>query len=258
MPFRSPTAPIGDTAAEIARLRDHAATFATPATEAGLDVDLKVDTGLPAVQIVTDAAALGVDMIVMGTHGTTGFAHLMLGSVTEKVLRTATCPVLTVPPRAHSTARLPLAQILCAIDFSHSSLSALAWAWSLAQESRAAVSLLHVIEWPWEEPPPPHFEEIAANEARKLADFRRLLETTSLARLESLVPENVRNECASTCLVRHGKAHREVLAAAASGADLIVMGVHGRNVLDLALFGSTTNQIVRAATCPVLTVRAPR
>jgi nucleotide-binding universal stress UspA family protein len=45
-------------------------------------------------------------------------------------------------------------------------------------------------------------------------------------------------------------------AAAACEADLIVMGVHGRNVVDLALFGSTTNQVVRSATCPVLTVRA--
>ena len=41
-------------------------------------------------------------------------------------------------------------------------------------------------------------------------------------------------------------------------ADLIVMGVHGRNVVDLALFGSTTNQVVRSASCPVLTVRTAR
>jgi nucleotide-binding universal stress UspA family protein len=43
--------------------------------------------------------------------------------------------------------------------------------------------------------------------------------------------------------------------AAEVGADLLVMGVHGRNVLDLMLFGSTTNQVVRRATCPVLTLR---
>jgi nucleotide-binding universal stress UspA family protein len=53
-----------------------------------------------------------------------------------------------------------------------------------------------------------------------------------------------------------GKAYREILDVATEGpADLIVIGVHGRNPLDLMLFGSTTNQVVRRATCPVLTLR---
>jgi nucleotide-binding universal stress UspA family protein len=247
----------GEHAAEIERLDGLTASFAAPALKAGLEVELRVDMGLPAAHIVADASELGVDMIVMGTHGTSGFQHLVLGSVTEKVLRKARCPVLTVPPRTHSTSRLPLAHVLCPIDFSDSSLSALAWAWSLAQESRATVSLLHVIEWPWQEPPPPPLEELPANEARKLADFRTLVEADSRARLEGLVPENVREECSWAGLIRHGKPYRVVLAAAADcEADLIVMGVHGRNVVDLAFFGSTTNQVVRSATCPVLTVRA--
>ena len=94
-------------------------------------------------------------------------------------------------------------------------------------------------------------------EAQKLAAFRRELETTSLAKLESLVPLDPRARASASSLIRHGKAHREVLAAAAAcQADLIVMGVHGRNVIDLSLFGSTTNHVVRAASCPVLTVRA--
>jgi nucleotide-binding universal stress UspA family protein len=55
----------------------------------------------------------------------------------------------------------------------------------------------------------------------------------------------------------HGKAYREILGVATEeNVDLIVMGVHGRNALDLMLFGSTTNQVVRRATCPVLTLRA--
>jgi nucleotide-binding universal stress UspA family protein len=54
----------------------------------------------------------------------------------------------------------------------------------------------------------------------------------------------------------HGKPYREILGIATEDrADLIVMGVHGRNALDLMLFGSTTNQVVRRATCPVLTLR---
>ena len=243
--------------AKIQRLQEAARAFAGPAIEAKREVDVIVDIGHPAQQILARASALGADMIVMGTHGASGFQHFVLGSVTEKVLRKASCPVLTMPPRAHAPAPLPFTRILCPIDFSNPSLSALEWTWSLARESQAAVTLLHVIEWPWEEPPAPHLEELPAHEAQKLAAFRRELETTSLAKLESLISLDPRARASAASLIRHGKAHREVLAAAAAcQADLIVMGVHGRNVIDLSLFGSTTNHVVRAASCPVLTVRA--
>ena len=63
----------------------------------------------------------------MGTHGRSGFNRLLLGSVTEKVMRQVTCPVLTVPPAAPQKADSPVAfkNILCAIDFSPSALKAL-------------------------------------------------------------------------------------------------------------------------------------
>ena len=75
--------------------------------------------------ILDRAASLPADLIVMGTHGAGGFQHLVLGSVTEKVLRQAACPVLTVPPRAQATSRLPFSRLLCAVDFSDVSLAAL-------------------------------------------------------------------------------------------------------------------------------------
>ena len=54
----------------------------------------------------------------------------------------------------------------------------------------------------------------------------------------------------------YGKPYEKILATAESeGTDLIVMGVHGRNVVDVLLFGSTTNQVVRRASCPVLTMK---
>jgi nucleotide-binding universal stress UspA family protein len=245
--------------AEIDRLREAARAVAAPAIEANVQVDVVIDVGDATRQILVRAEPRDVGMIVMGTHGAGGFEHLVLGSVTEKVLRRARCPVLTVPPRVHAAAGLPFRRILCAIDFSDSSLSGLEWAWSLAQESGATVSLLHVIEWPWDEPPAPPFEKLPGVEGRKLAAFRQAAEASSRQQLESLVPDNLRHRCPSTPLVRHGKAHREVLAAAAeTRADVIVMGVHGRNVVDLTLFGSTTSQVVRHASCPVLTVRTPR
>lgn len=244
--------------AEIARIKAAAYAAAAPAIDAKLDVEVVVEVGEPTAAILTCASRIGAGMLVMGTHGASGFQHLVLGSVTEKVLRRARCPVLTVPPRMRVATALPFQRILCPIDFSDSSLAALEWAWSLAQESGATVTLLHVIEWPWDEPPAPPFEKIPGHEARQLMQFRKAAEASSRQHLLSLVPDNLRGRCSSEPLVRHGKAHREVLSAAEGHADLIVMGVHGRNVVDLAMFGSTTNQVVRGASCPVLTVRTAR
>jgi nucleotide-binding universal stress UspA family protein len=244
--------------AEMVRVREAARAAAAPAIDAKLDVEIVVEVGDPTAEILARAGRIGTGMLVMGTHGASGFQHLVLGSVTEKVLRRARCPVLTVPPRMYAAAALPFQRILCPIDFSGSSLSALEWAWSLAQESGARVTLLHVIEWPWDEPPAPPFEKLPGHEARQLVEFRKAAEASARQQLRSLVPDNLRDRCPSEPLVRHGKAHREVLAAAEGHADLIVMGVHGRNVVDLALFGSTTNQVVRGASCPVLTVPTAR
>jgi nucleotide-binding universal stress UspA family protein len=240
---------------ELERARDRALALFRPGGD-GPSVDLLIEPGYPPLEILRHAARLGVDLIVMGTHGASGFERVMLGSVTEKVLRKAACAVLTVPPRTHSTSRFPFTEVLCAIDFSAWSSAALAFASSLAFEAGATLTLLHVVEWPWLEPPPPPFEELPREQAVALAEFRRYAETSAIRRLESLVPADASRECAFRCRVAHGKAYVEILRAAAEGkADLIVMGVHGRNPLDLTLFGSTTSHVVRRATCPVLTLR---
>jgi universal stress protein A len=60
-----------------------------------------VKVGFAVDEIVKYAKEEDIDLIVLGTHGHTGFAHLLLGSVAEKVVRIATCPVLTVHPKGH-------------------------------------------------------------------------------------------------------------------------------------------------------------
>ena len=242
--------------AEMQRVREHTAACFRAATAADISVNVQVDVGQPASQILERAASLPADMIVMGTHGSGGFEHLMLGSVTEKVLRKAACAVVTVPPRAHATSRLPFGRLLCAVDFSDWSLKALDLALSLARESSAELTLLHVLEWPWEEPPAPVMEELPPAQAAALAEYRRYLEQSAMARLKTLVPDAVRDRVALAPRLSHGRSYVEILRVAAEdSADLIVIGVHGRNALDLVLFGSTTNQVVRRATCPVLTLR---
>jgi len=213
-------------------------------------VDVLVDSGNPSRQILECARSLPVDLIVMGTHGVGGFDHLLLGSVAEKVLRKATCPVVTVPPHALATSKLPFKRLVCPIDFSDSSLAALDFALSLAQQGEAELTILHVFEWRPEDEP-------LTNRPISVPEFRPQLERDLSEKLHALVPNSVRSWCRPTIRIAHGKAYREILGVATEDqADLIVMGVQGRNALDLMLFGSTTNQVVRRATCPVLTLRS--
>jgi nucleotide-binding universal stress UspA family protein len=228
-------------------LKEEALAWLRSATDMDLDVDVLIGAGSPVRAILDRARMLPADLIVLGTHGHIGFEHLVLGSVTEKILRQARCPVLTVPPRANATSKLPFTRLLCPVDFSDSSLAALEMAWSLARESDAALTILHVLEWSADEGP------IAR--VFTAADYKRRLEQDAAARLQTLAAEHV-DWCRPSIEVRHGKPYREILRVAAeSPADVIVMGVHGRNPVDLMLLGSTTNQLARLATCPVLTMR---
>lgn len=242
-------------AEEVARVSEQTRAFVAAASPGSLDVEVLVESGQPVPHILDAATRLSTDLIVIGTHGASGFEHLVLGSVTEKVLRKAGCPVLTVPPRTQTTSSLPFKWILCPVDFSESSLAAVHIALALAQEANARLDLIHVLDWPAEEsagwsieaPGGPIFD---------IEGYRKTLATAAASRLQALVPADATNWCQPSTRVVHGKPHREVLEIAAKeGADLIVLGVRGRNVVDLALFGSTTNQVVRRATCPVLTVR---
>ncbi len=87
-------------------------------------------------------------------------------------------------------------------------------------------------------------------------EFRRVVEKEARERLDALVTDDVRPWCRPKTTVAYGKAYAAILDVAGhEAADLIVMGVRGRNPLDLALFGSTTNHVVRRAACPVLTLK---
>lgn len=204
----------------------------------------------PIVPTILEAAsALPADLIVMGTHGRSGFDRLLLGSVTDKILRKATCPVLTIPPTASVVSKNGRYKtILCAVDFSPSSFRGLDYALSLAQETEAAITLAHVIEWPWTTGRP-----LTATED----GYRQAARDKALLDLREAVPPDVYDWCRPDVVLGEGRAHEEIVRMARDRqADLIVVGVHGRSALGMAVFGSTANQIIRHAECPVLTVRS--
>ena len=233
--------------------------MAAAETRDGLSITIRRAEGHAHAEILSASMEMNPDLLVIGTHGRSGFQRLILGSVTEKVLRRAPCPVLSVPPRAAGTS-LPVAykRILCPVDFSDSSLAALQYATSLAEEGNAALTVLHVVEYGMHEWPD-IYDEFISNQQLSIQDFRTRCRETSRERLELAVPAEARTWATVETVLSEGKPYREIIHAAAEHhCDLIVMGVRGRNALDLALFGSTTQQVVRLATAPVLTIRESR
>jgi nucleotide-binding universal stress UspA family protein len=200
-------------------------------------------------EILVQAERMQSDVIVLGTHGRSGFERLFLGSTAEKVLRKARCPVMTVPPKAPDAmppGPIPLTRILCAVDFSDSSKIALDYAMSLARESKAALTLAHVIETR------PLYYDFSPPIAIDLTAWIEEART----RLRAMVPDAVRSSCSVTEVAREGTSYREILSLATElDTDLIVLGVRGRGAVDLFFFGSTTHHVIREARCAVLTLR---
>jgi nucleotide-binding universal stress UspA family protein len=218
----------------------------------GAPCTVEVIEGPATMEILARAESMRADLVVMGTHGRSGFERLMLGSITEKVLRRAARPVLTVPA-AVATTKTPaelLKSIVCAVDFSDCSMHALRYALSIAEESDANLTVMHVLEVPPDLPP----ED--AGGPFSFRDYVESAQQARLARLNKAIPEDAKTYCKVDTLVTTGKAYREILRVAEERkAGLVVVGIHGRGAIDRLLFGSTTQHLVRLATCPVLTLR---
>jgi nucleotide-binding universal stress UspA family protein len=211
-----------------------------------------------AAQILEVADAFDPDLIVTGSHGRAGIERVLLGSVVEALLHRCTRPILTVPShftRPFDAHGATFGRIVCAVDFSEPSLTAVEFALSLAEESSAELTLLHVIDMPLELQYPPQPTDVDFNAGAARADA----EAAALQRLRALIPENASDYCRIETTVREGGVSRQLLRTATERqADLIVLGVHGRNAFDLAFFGSNSKDAVRQAQCPVLVVPRSR
>jgi nucleotide-binding universal stress UspA family protein len=246
----SPSAVAGLTPALRRAILDELQRFAACAD--GVATDVVVEEGDVVTRILAEASARATGLIVMGTHGRSGVERLVAGSITEKVLRQAPCPVLTVPPGqgAVPPGPGPFKSILCAVDFSQASTHAVQYALSLAQEADARLVVAHVVDWP-------NTAGLSAPLAAAINETRRDYDARRLEQLRAAVPASAREWCRVEEILATGTPGREIVRLANTQAiDLIVMGVHGRSALNLAIFGSTTRQVVHDAHCPVLTVPA--
>jgi len=225
--------------------------FVKNRTHDEIQPELVVQAGIAADSILSFAQAHKTDVIVMGTHGRRGFDRLMLGSVTDRVMRRAPCPVLAIskPPHDFLAADTAtgkergqvhhLSRILFCADFSENSEQALKYAISATAEYDAELTLLHVLEGV---PSPAKAEEAMAAAGE---------------RLDKLIPPEGRTALKIKTAVRIGKPYWQIIQLAMEAQiDLVTMGVRGRGELDLAVFGSTTYRVMQLGSCPVLAVHS--
>jgi nucleotide-binding universal stress UspA family protein len=224
-----------------------------PVRRLGVNVETLVREGDAVHAILHETEQLPIDLVVMGSHGAGGFEHLVMGSVAEKVLRKAPCPVLTVgPPTGGDDAARGVRydRILCPIDFSEPSIRALEYALSLAEGPSCRVTLFHVHEQIL-------YSFLPYERALEDAHYVRAVLDEIQEHLERMLPDNASDLCTPRVVARRGRPHEEILRLAREEeSDVIVLGVHGRPFLERLLLGSVTSHVVRGAPCPVLTVRA--
>jgi len=183
-----------------------------------------------------------IDLVVTGTHGRGKVQKILIGSTAEEIFRKADCPVLSVGPKVQNgrTSEIELNHILFATDFGPGAEKAAAYAFSLAQEHNATLTLLHVIE------------SAAAYTEESVARQREI----NVVRMKKLMPEGSENWCYPEFRATFGAAVEEILTAAKeSNADLIVMGAKARESLAGHAPMTIAYNVVSKATCPVLTVR---
>ena len=198
-----------------------------------------------------------VDLVVIGTHGRAGLRKLILGSVAEQIFRHADCMVLTVGPSASSEAPIDshrsIRPFLFATDFGAGSLHALPFAISSANRFAAKLVLLHVIPAVTVQEPSRWYtanDVICARENARIANLRRL-EEVMLQHTELKIKPEFR--------VEFGAPDEMILHTAASlNADAIIMGLHRSARIGTAshMPWATAYEVVRHASCPVLTVRS--
>lgn len=194
----------------------------------------------------------GIDLLVLGTGGRSGFGKFLLGSVAEEIFRSAECPVMTLGPHVSRGAiDGKLQHILFATDFGPESMHGVPYALSLAEEHRARLTLLHVspeagVMLP--EPQPGAMPAPTPYEAVKNGEHE----------LRALIPDHVQLWHEPEVLVQFGPAAETILRIARQDTDLIVLGVKRPTALTKHLGGGIAYKVVCDAPCPVLSVGARR
>jgi nucleotide-binding universal stress UspA family protein len=225
---------IGDAQTRLDALRE---------AQRGVEITTKLLCGVPWIQVVAELEQGPYDLCVIGTHGRTGLARVVLGSVATKVVRHAPCSVLVVRPDGEVK---PFRHGLVPTDFSESAARAVDLAPQIL-EPGGRLSLLHVIEVP-----------VDYAGVVPIGDALREIDKHASAALQAEASRvTAAHNLPVTTTARIGYPGAETLAAVTAdpSIDLVVLGTHGRTGIRRILLGSVAEKVVRHARCEVLVAR---
>lgn len=217
-------------------------------------VQVEMLEGAPDAAIVAAAARHDIDLVVMGTHGLSGFQKLFLGSVTEKVLHRLHIPLLTLSPRMGEEARTTFAPpktIVMGLEFGEEAQSVIRHGVWLAEHYQATLVAVHAVPVPYVVLNERTLERLGPGE---LARIQENLTADSRKAISELLPKSMSTE--AQIVVRVGTPFETLRALMRErSADLVVMGAGGHGEAGIRWLGSTCHKMVRSASRPVLIVR---
>ncbi|MBW2430671.1 MAG: universal stress protein [Deltaproteobacteria bacterium] len=212
-----------------------------------------ITVGKPADEISRAVEEKAIDLVITATRGRSGFKRLILGSVTERLMRTITCPLLVVRSPEREFVNIPqpeikLNKILVGCDFSPDSDQAFEHGLSLAQEFQAELHLAHVIE-------PPAQPNLLVETITVTGEVPQNQQNLLIQKLKDMVPAEADNWCTPQTSILEGQPYEELVKYADTrDIDIIVLGVRGHGLVKTLFLGSTTDRIIRNSPCPVLSV----
>ena len=251
---------------DIARLKEYLEKAVQAEALAGIDVEVKALFGAVAPTIIAAAQAYHASLIVMCSHGYTGFKRWLLGSVADKVARHAPVPILIVRegvPLSATEAEEPV-RALVALDGSHLSeavfepVAYLVAGLAYMTSHRGELDLLRVIDLPSGSgtgKSQTHITGLSRNEAvltaqEYLKSLTARLDEGGLASLDITVKTTVESD---------PDVAEAIIKQAESGAvDLIAMATHGRGGMEHFMMGSITERVLHHSKLPLLIVRPPK
>jgi nucleotide-binding universal stress UspA family protein len=212
-----------------------------------------ISVGKPADEISRAVEEQNIDLVITATRGRSGFKRLILGSVTERLMRTLTCPLLVVRSPEHefvtpAEQKFQLKKILVGCDFSPDSGRAFDHGLSLAQEFQAELHLAHVVE-------PPVQPNLLVEETFVSGEIHEDYNNQLIQKLKDMVPREAANWCTPQTSIMEGQPYDELVKYADTrDIDMIVLGVRGHGLVKTLFLGSTTDRVIRDSPCPVLSV----
>lgn len=213
-----------------------------------VEKELLLGRGDAANEIQRLALEHGADLVIAATHGESGIQRLIIGSVTEKLMKILHCPLLVLSTkkkaiRCRKGEEIVLNKILVGVDFSDDSTFAYDLGIDIAMKFDAEVHMAHVIK------PTGYYET---------PNQRSELEERLKSELRHMIPEDYTSLHPPVPVLLQGEPFEALLKYSREhDIDLIVLGIRGHTLWEKLMVGSTTDRVIRTASCPVLAVRRP-